>query len=86
MAPKSAGAGTRVQWLPSGYKSYENTTAYASIVHSFVWKDTSSNYPGRWYFYIKSNKLTRQSSGSYYFLADDSAAPSTPASSGYSNS
>lgn len=61
---------------PPGYKSYENTTAYASIVHNWVWHDPS--YPGRWFCYAKSVILKRQPSGAYFFTADNNI-PTTPA-------
>lgn len=59
-----------VEWLPNGYRSFENTTKFASIAHEFVWRDVSSAYPGRWFFFVKSLKLTRQESGAYFFLSD----------------
>ena len=80
--PVSAAAHQKVFWKPNGYKSYENTTAWASIVHEWTWHDPSSAYPGRWYVYAKSIKLRRQSSGAYYFELDKSL-PKTPAGSGW---
>lgn len=80
--PVSAAAGSQVTWKPNGYKSRETTVAWASIVHNFVWQDPSSNYPGRWYFYVKSNKLKRQSSGVYAFEAADSL-PTQPSGQGW---
>jgi hypothetical protein len=78
----SAAAHQRISWNPNGYKSYENTTAWASIVHEWTWHDPSSAYPGRWYFYAKSIKLKRQDSGAYFFEGE-SSLPKTPAGSGW---
>jgi hypothetical protein len=80
--PVSAAAHQRISWNPNGYKSYENTTAWASIVHEWTWHDPSSAYPGRWYFYAKSIKLKRQDSGAYFFESE-SSLPTTPAGSGW---
>lgn len=73
-------ANTVANWPSPGYKSYENTTAHASIVHNWVWFDRT--YPGRWFCYAKSIILDRQASGAYYFTAD-SNVPSSPAECGW---
>lgn len=71
------GAGVKTYWRPNGYKSYENTTAWATVVHEATWTDPSSQYPGRWYYFAKCIKLKRQSSGAYYFQGS-SALPASP--------
>ena len=70
-------ANTRVNWSPNGFKSYENTTAWMTVVHQVTWTDPSSNFPGRWYYFAKSIKAKRQSSGAYYFQGSHSL-PTTP--------
>ena len=54
----------------------------AAIVHNFVWQASSSQFPGRWFFFAKSNMMERQPSGAYWF-ADDATALEPPAGSGY---
>jgi hypothetical protein len=53
---KSVAANSQAEWKPNGYKSFENTTTYASIQHTFSWQDVSSGYPGKWFFVVKSPK------------------------------
>lgn len=71
-------------WPYGGYGSYENTTTWATIAHQANWTDPSSSYPGRWYFYAKSIKLLRNSSGGYTFQG--TTLPQSPAFGGWSAS
>jgi hypothetical protein len=73
-------AGQQCKWT-SGYKSYNNTTSWASIVHEYSWQDPSSAYPGTWYLYVKSTKLLH--SGSNYLFQKSNSVPVSPASSGW---
>ena len=73
-------AGDTVRWSPNGYKSFNNTTSWASIVHEWDWTDP--NYPGHWFFYAKSIKAQRQDSGAYYFTGSDNL-PADAARGGY---
>lgn len=70
-------AGAQTSWTPSGYKSYENTTQWVSVVHEVTWEDPSSSYPGHWHWYAKSIKAKRIGSGIYYFQGA-TALPTTP--------
>jgi hypothetical protein len=69
-----------VQWTPNGYKAYENTVQHTSVVHEWVW--THPSYRGAWYFYAKSIKAHRQSSGAYHFGGETDLGR-TPVGSGY---
>ncbi len=80
--PKKASASSKVEWKPNGYKSYEKTTAWATIAHNFVWTDPSSEYPGRWYFYVKSIKLKKHGSGRYDF-SEEKDLPKDAQGAGY---
>lgn len=71
-------ANTTASWL-NGYGSYENTVQYASIVHQYSWKDTSSQYPGLWYVYAKSLRMVK---GNGYTFPD-LTRPATPRGSGW---
>ncbi len=39
--------GFYAQWVPNGYKAYENTVQTGSVVHEMSW--TVAGYPGSWY-------------------------------------
>jgi len=49
----------------AGYTAYEATVAHGGIVHQYNWSDTQ--YPGRYYLWVKSPKFHRQSNGNYRF-------------------
>lgn len=53
--PKAYPAGETAQWLPRGYKAYENTVHVGGVVHEWTW--TLHDYPGSWYLYAKSIKF-----------------------------
>jgi hypothetical protein len=75
-------ANTTATWL-GGYGSYENTVQYATIVHNYSWKDPSSQYPGRWYFYAKSIRMVKGSNGYTY---PDLTRPASPRGAGWKTS
>lgn len=54
----------RAEWIPNGYKAYENTVQTGSVVHQWTW--TMAEYPGTWWVYGKSVKFDLTSS-SYRF-------------------
>ena len=82
VGPFTVSANTNKFWPSPGYKSYETTVSRATITHEFIWRDPSSNYPGQWWMYVKSDVLHRQSSGAYWF-STDADLPATPVSSGW---
>lgn len=90
MSPRvytSRGFGLTAPGLYQNYGSpypvlYENTTSYATVATEVSIHDPSSAYPGRWWFYLKSIKLHKQSNGAYYFEGAN-ILPQDPDRGGY---
>jgi hypothetical protein len=64
-APKPYAAGVTAQWLPNGYKAYENTVHVGGVVHQWTW--TLYDYPGSWYLFAKSVKFDRHPSSAVIY-------------------
>lgn len=72
-------AGDHFQWLPNGYKAYENTVAHGGVVHQATW--TVDGYPGNWYIYVKT-PIFDMTSSSYRFTTPQNLG-TDPIGAGY---